>query len=319
MRNMASAISLPSRKAHTLAALQALLVTFLWSTSWVLIKIGLTDIPALTFAGMRYSLAFLCLLPFAVRHIRRSAPQRITPRQWLFLIALGIIYYTIVQGAQFVGLAYLPANMVSLTLNFTSLVVAVMGILWLQERPTPLGWAGVVLSIFGGGVYFYPFSLPTGQVFGLLVAVIGMLANAAAAVLGRRINAYENLSPILVTTISMGIGGGLLVLLGGLFQEIPRLDGKGLAIILWLALVNTAFAFTLWNHTLRYLSAMESTLINSAMLIQIALLAWVFLGESLSPQKWVGLALAGFGAAAAQFRQPIQPPPSSSQDQAGQT
>ena len=47
------------------AILQALLVTFLWSTSWVLIKIGLAEIPPLTLAGLRYSLAFLFLLPFA--------------------------------------------------------------------------------------------------------------------------------------------------------------------------------------------------------------------------------------------------------------
>jgi drug/metabolite transporter (DMT)-like permease len=39
------------------AILQALFVTFLWSTSWVLVKIGLEDIPAVTFAGLRYFLA----------------------------------------------------------------------------------------------------------------------------------------------------------------------------------------------------------------------------------------------------------------------
>ena len=33
------------------AILQALIVTFLWSTSWVLIKIGRRDIPTLTFAA----------------------------------------------------------------------------------------------------------------------------------------------------------------------------------------------------------------------------------------------------------------------------
>ena len=48
---------------HWLAVLQGLLVAFLWSTSWVLIKWGLVAIPALTFAGLRYTLAWLCLLP----------------------------------------------------------------------------------------------------------------------------------------------------------------------------------------------------------------------------------------------------------------
>jgi drug/metabolite transporter (DMT)-like permease len=50
---------------HLRAVLQGLLVAFLWSTSWVFIKFGLSNIPSLTFAGLRYMLAFLCLLPFA--------------------------------------------------------------------------------------------------------------------------------------------------------------------------------------------------------------------------------------------------------------
>ena len=52
---------------HVRVVALAFFVTFLWSTSWVLIKFGLKDIPALTFAGLRYTLAFLCLLPFAIR------------------------------------------------------------------------------------------------------------------------------------------------------------------------------------------------------------------------------------------------------------
>jgi len=46
------------RSPRLRAILQALIVTFLWSTSWVLIKIGLEDIPAVTFAGLRYFLFY---------------------------------------------------------------------------------------------------------------------------------------------------------------------------------------------------------------------------------------------------------------------
>ena len=44
-----------------LAILQAVFVTFLWSTSWILIKWNIDEIPPLTFAGLRYSLAFVFL------------------------------------------------------------------------------------------------------------------------------------------------------------------------------------------------------------------------------------------------------------------
>ncbi|MGC8165164.1 EamA family transporter, partial [Salmonella enterica] len=70
----------------------------------------------------------------------------------------------------------------------------------------------------------------------------------------------------------------------------------------WLAVVNTAFAFTLWNLTLRTLSAMESSLINNAMLIQIPILAWLFLGEVITWQKGVGLLLAGAGIVLVQLK-----------------
>ncbi len=49
--------------SHGRAVLEALLVTFLWSTSWILMRIGLREIPALTFAGLRYTIAALVLLP----------------------------------------------------------------------------------------------------------------------------------------------------------------------------------------------------------------------------------------------------------------
>lgn len=290
------------RSSHNGAVAQALFVTFLWSTSWVLIKIGLVDIPALSFAGLRYSLAFLILLPFLLNRRGRASLSRMTRRQWLLLAALGLVYYTVVQGAQFLSLAYLPAATVSLTLNFTSAVVALMGMAWLNEQPGRQGWIGIGLSVLGGLVFFYPPSFSSAQAFGLIVAMLGMLANAAASVMGRRINSRENLSPLVVTTASMGIGGAALLALGAGVQGVPHLEIKSAVIVVWLAVVNTALAFTLWNRTLRSLSAMESSLINGTMMAQIAILAWIFLGESLTLQKVIGMILAGAGVIVVQLR-----------------
>ena len=74
------------------------------------------------------------------------------------------------------------------------------------------------------------------------------------------------------------------------------------AIVLWLAVVNSALAFTLWNRTLRTLSAMESSIINNTMLFQIAALAWMFLGEGLGWREGAGMGLAAAGILAVQLR-----------------
>lgn len=288
--------------AHSTAVLQALLVTFFWSTSWVLIKIGLVDIPALTFSGLRYSLAFLCLLPFALSPVNRAAIRRLTRRQWGLLALLGLVYYTIVQGAQFVGLAYLPAATVSLLLNFSAILVAFMSMIWLKETPALQDWTGILLTVVGSVLYFYPVDFPREQLFGLGVVIVAVIANAASSVLGRYTNARTGIPVLLVTTISMGIGSSMLLLSGGIVQGFPVLEWEHWLIIAWLAVVNTAFAFSLWNNTLRTLTAVESSVINNTMLVQIPLLAWIFLGETLTAQKWTGMLVAGVGVLVVQLR-----------------
>jgi drug/metabolite transporter (DMT)-like permease len=62
-----------------------------------------------------------------------------------------------------------------------------------------------------------------------------------------------------------------------------------------LAVINTALAFWLWNKSLQVLTAMESSIINNTMLIQISLLAWLFLGEKITWIGAIGLAIASLG------------------------
>jgi drug/metabolite transporter (DMT)-like permease len=290
------------RHAHLGAALLALFVTFLWSTSWVLIKIGLQRIPAITFAGLRYSLAFLCLVPFALRPAYLGPLRSLPGRGWAQLVALGVLFCAITQGTQYVALALLPSMTVSLILNFTTAAVALMGIPLLGERLTALQWGGVLVNVAGVLVYFYPTSIPAGQAVGLLIAAAGMLANAGSSILGRHVNREGQLPPLAVTAVSMGVGAALLMGTGMATQPLPRLTLIHWAIIGWLAVVNTALAFTLWNGTLRTLSATESSIINSTMLVQIAVLAWVFLGERITGKEGIGMALAGLGALLVQMR-----------------
>lgn len=293
--------------SHTIAVLQALFVTFLWSTSWVFIKIGLEDIPALTFAGLRYALAFLILLPVLFARQEHRALRRLERRDWLQLILLGLLLYSVTQGTQFLALDLLPAATLSLLLNFTTVVVAVLGIVLLAERPTWQQWAGTAIFLVGTVTYFYRdvaggMAAEEAPLIGLVIAGIGVLSNAASAVLGRAVNRHERLTPLFITVVSMGIGAAILLFTGLIVQGLPPLSLRSWLIIGWLALVNTAFAFTLWNKTLRKLSAVESSIINNTMLIQIAVLAWVFLDERLQWMEIAGLVLAALGILLVQLR-----------------
>jgi len=284
------------------AILVALFVTVLWSTSWVLIKVGLREIPPLTFAGLRYALATLILVPFCLRAGGTSALRKLSARGWLEVLFLGVLFYALTQGAQFVALERLPAVTVNLLLGLTAPVVALLGISLLFERPARAQWAGLALAVIGTLVYFGPAAAKHGEVVGLLVAGIGVMANAGSSLLGRAVNRRGDLSPLVVTTASMGVGAVLLFGVGLASQGLPQLGLQEWGIVFWLAAVNTALAFTLWNRTLRVLSAMESSLINTAMVIEIPILAILFLGEQLGPIEFVGLSIAAVGIVLVQLR-----------------
>lgn len=292
---------------RTRALIQALFVTFLWSTSWVLIKIGLQDIPALTFAGLRYFLAFLVLIPFLNRSTPGIPLRALTRRDWLALIGLGLLYYTITQGTQFLGLAYLPAINFSLLLNSTAILVTVFAIPLLKEIPTILQWIGIGVFVLGALVFYAPQEIETGHIIGYVIAGLHILATSLSSIAGRAINRSGRIHPLTVTVVSMGVGSVVLLMTGLIIEPFPQLGWQEWLIILWLAIVNTAIAFTLWNQTLRTLTAIESSIINNTMLVQITLLAWIFLGERFSWIQGIGLVLAAAGALLVQIRRQEKP------------
>lgn len=287
---------------HLSAILLALLMTFLWSTSFVIIKIGLKEIPPLTFAGLRYSIAFVCLLPFLFTKNNVTVVKNLKKKDWIKLIFLGVLFYAFTQGTLFIGLSLLPAVTVSLWLNFTPLMVAVMAIFLIKEFPTTLQWIGVFLFVIGILTYFYPASLNEDQSLGLIIMTVGVFANSSSAILGRSVNRKGNINPLVVTVISIGIGSAILLTAGIIIQGFPSISFKNVIYLLWLAIINTALAFTIWNHTLRTLTAMESSIINGTMLIQIAVIAWIFLGETITIKEISGMIIAAAGAILVQIK-----------------
>lgn len=283
------------------SVLTALFVTFLWSTSWVLIKIGLVDIPALPFAGLRYLFASLILLMYMLVMKKMHLISSLKKEQWKALLIYGFVLITLTQGAQFLALSMLPAVTVSLFLNLSPILVLFLGYLFLKESINRVQLIGIILFIIGLIIYFYQVALGDNML-GIAIAIFGVFINAIAAVYGRSINAKKDIDPMVITVVITGFGSIFLLLGGIAIQGMPVLDVQGWMIVAWLAIVNTAFAFTLWNIALRELKAVEANTINNTMLIQIALLSAIFLSESLSSRQWLAIAVVALGVWLVQLR-----------------
>lgn len=290
-------MSQPDDHPHTRAVLTAVVVTVLWSSSWILIRIGLDSeaLQPITFAGLRYSLACVVLWGVVLgRRESRAAVASLGARGWRSLVVLGVVYYAVTQGAQFIAIDAQPAATTSLMLAPTPLLVAVLSHRSIGEAVDQRQVVGALLMLLGALAYFAGDLGAT--VIGMIAAVVALAANAAGALLGRAVNREQRSSPLTVTVGSMTAGSVLLLLVGLGIEGAPSLSPRAIAVVAWLAIVNTAVAFTMWNASLRRLAAVESAAINNTMLVQIAVLAWVFLGEAPGLLGGLGIAIVSIGA-----------------------
>ena len=284
----------PSRPA---ALLQALVVVLVWGSSFVLVKMVLTDVGPLTVAGIRYTAAFLILLPFALGRNRKRFSRAI----WGQLALIGLLSYTIGNGALFWGMKYLPATTSSFLMGLIPLLVLALGIPLLHEYPARLQIAGLAICLAGYGLFFAP-GLRSGEPLGLAISAIGLLAFALFGILGRGIARDGTVGTLALTAFPLGFGGAISLALAFAVEGMPHLTATSAAILLWLAFVNTALAYLLYNHALRTLTALEMNLLLNMSPFATALIAALLLSETYLPAQYLGMGIAVAGVGLSQLR-----------------
>ena len=275
-----------SKNRRMLALLEALLVTVIWSSSFVVVKFGLETLGPLTIAGLRYSLGALALLPlFLFNHpVRRP----ISGNLWLRLIIIGISSYTIGNGALFWGLKYIPATTGSFLMGLVPLLVMIGGAIFLKEFPTRWQGLGVFVSLVGS-VVFFSGGLQPGQPLGIAIVALGLMGFMTFSLLGRSIARERSMDTLVLTTIPLIIGGLTTICLALIVEGIPYFTTRSFWVVIWLALVNTSLGYFIYNHALRELTALEMNMVMNLTPIFTALISWIMLGERLGLWQGIGL------------------------------
>ena len=262
----------------------------------------LKDLGPLTIGGLRYFIGFLVLLPFMLRKGRLDALPR---RMWLRLLLIGLSAYTIGNGAMFWSLKYLPATTVSFMMSMITLLVLFGSILWLKEIPTRLQTVGILVTL-GGTALFFLVGLKPGEPLGMAILSIGLISFTLFGVLGREAARGQKVDTLSLTAIPLALGGGLLLLVSLPLKGLPHASPGTWGLVLWLAAVNTALGYILYNHALQVLTAFEMNVMLNLSPLWTALMAWFLLSERLLLWQWIGMVIVVVGVALVQRRQGIK-------------
>jgi len=276
--------------SNTVVNLAVALLCLIWGSTWLVIKAGLRDLPPLTSAGVRFTLAAVVFALVAPPLRRLEGGTR--PPFWLLLV-MGLLNFAVPYGVVYVGETVIPSGLAAVLWAVFPILMAISSHFVLPGgRLVARHWVGFSLG-FVGVVLLFLTDLRD----------IGPRAVAAGALL-----MLSPLSATIGNTLVKRYGGSyssLLLNRGGLFIAAAALwvgaltaergapiRWSGLAVfsIVYLALVGTVITFGLYFWLLRHAPAHRLSLI-AYVIPAVAL----FLGRALGDEAVGGRTLAGTG------------------------
>ncbi|HEX8144018.1 MAG TPA: EamA family transporter [Pyrinomonadaceae bacterium] len=275
-----------------------LLLCAIWGSTWLFIKIGLKDLPPVSFAGIRFVISSLILLSI-VRLRGRPVPR--ARRDWALMAATGLLSFGLNYGLLFWGEQYISSGLAALlqtTIPAFGLLIAHLHLP--AERLTLAKVCGVALGVFGVGV-----------IFSNQLSVEGTMAlwGSAAIVLGAFAVAYSNvlvkawgghIDPPMLASGQMIFGLVPLLVVGILIEGNPlRFQWTPMAFVslIYLVLIGSVVAFLLYYWLVRHMDVTKTMLISLVTPLIAVTLGMLVLDEKLSWRTVLGGAciMAGIG------------------------
>ncbi|MEY9212302.1 EamA family transporter [Thermobifida halotolerans] len=260
---------------------------------------------------LRVAGAALLLLPVAVRHHRtlRARP--------VLLLAYGMFPMAGVQACYFAAIARIPVG-VALLIEFLGPVLVLLWTRVVRHVPVSRRAAlGVVVAVAGLGCLVEVWAGIRLDAVGLLLALGAAVGQAAYFLLSD--TARDDVDPLAVISYGALVAAALMSLFARpwtlpwrtLADTLPvtGVDVPALALVVWLALVSTAVAYATGVAAVRRLSPVVAGAVAYLEVVTSILLAWLLLGEALSPAQITGAVAVVVGAFLAQTSVPSAPEP----------
>lgn len=267
----------------------------IWGSTWLAIKLGLRDLPPLTFAGIRFALAGAVL--FAIIWLGQIRLPR-SRRDWLLLAYTGFLSITVNYALVFWGEQYISSGLAALLSATVPLFGLPLAHRYLQSEPLTL-WkaAGVLLGVLGVAVVFSG-QLGIGGPVALWASVgiiIAALATAHAGVLVKV--GGTHIEPSVLAGVQM-VGGCVPLLVAGIALEGSPLGFHwtplALACLAYLTVVGSVIAFLMYYWLIRHTDVSGVLMIPLVTPLVAVLVGVVFAGETVGWHTALGgLAIIG--------------------------
>src|SRR5437762_3277073 len=273
------------------ALIAYLVVCVFWGSTYLAIKVGVTELPPFLFAGLRFLIAGLLLFGIA-RALGDALPRR---SDWRTLASVGVLLLAggnafVVWSEQYVasGIASIFVVTVAIwTAFFDAIIPGGTGELnWRIVAGLLLGFLGTVLLV--GAT---PAQILAADKRGPIALTLASASWALGTVYAKRHPTQS--SPYMGAAFQMIVGGGAVALVGTILGEWPawHLSARGFGAIAYLVVFGSILGFSAYSYALRHASA---TIVGTYAYVNpviAVLLGWLLLHEPVGGRTFIAMAM----------------------------
>src|SRR3984893_5123542 len=268
----------------------------IWSSTWLAIKVGLRDLPPISFVAIRFVIAVAVLMAVSIGRVRLLPRQR---SDYVLLAVTGVLMFAVNYGLLFWGELHVSSGLAAVLQATIPIFGMVSAHLMLPDEPLQLHkLLGALLAL--GGV---------AMICERLLGFNGLMAfwGGLGIILGAASAAFSNvllkaraiqLAPAMIAAWQMIFGAAPLLLIGVIVEGNPaRFHWSALSLfcLLYLAVIGSALTFLLLYWLLPRMTVARLQAISLITPPGAVMLGWAVGGETFSLWSLLGgcLVLAG--------------------------
>ena len=269
-----------------------LIFIVLWSSAFITTK------PIVDYSDPFSALAFRFLLVtfgFFLFSIFRKEKILVSKKNFIESIFSGILFHGVYLGGVFFSISKgLPTGIAALIVTLNPVLTNALAGPLLKEKVSIKQWIGVTMGFLGAAIvlgFDIGTTLPT---IGIIAVFISLLAVTSATLWQKKLS--NNLS-LPVNNMYQAIGGFLFHILIVLFFTEPYINFSSTFIIAMThQIVLVSFgAFTILMYLIKHHSASKTVSLFFLIPATSALIAWIFLNETLNIFDICGFVIASIG------------------------
>ncbi|HEY7283262.1 MAG TPA: DMT family transporter [Actinomycetota bacterium] len=282
-----------TRESNGVVDAALMFVVLMWALTFSTFKVAWRNVDPVAFTAVRFAATVVIALAVVM-----FAKSRVRPRRADLptIVASGLAGYFAYQLLFILGLDRTTAVASAILVSTHPLFSVVFAWLLGRERPTRRQLLGIAVAFLGVVVFLRVWDAVGTATWGDLLSLGAAAAFGAYGVINQPLS--KRYPPRELMAYTLAVGGGLVALVGlpaAVHQDWGALNATDWLIMLYAIVGPVYLAYALWNWAIHKRGIARTTPYGFAVPVVAAVLAVIFLGESLHPEQIVGglLVVAG--------------------------